>query len=70
MSFIRIRCFEDADPERNIIKLRTNPPTFIELKPGENILDIEDYPDLKSEIFYISLQSERISGQQMSSFAF
>lgn len=47
MSFIIFKCSEDADPEENIIKLRTNPPTFIKLKPGENVLDVKDYPDLK-----------------------
>ena len=46
-SFIRVICSETANPKFNRLQLRTNPPTFIELQPGENILTVEEYPDLK-----------------------
>ena len=48
MSYIRIVCTEDANPKYNRIQLRTNPPTYIELQPGENILKVKNYPGLKS----------------------
>lgn len=46
-SYIRIVCTDDADPKYNRLKLRTDPPTFIELQPGENILSPTHYPALK-----------------------
>lgn len=46
-SYIRIVCSDDADPKYNKLQLRTDPPTFIELQPGNNILSVENYPMLK-----------------------
>ena len=46
-SYITIICSKEADPKFNRLQLRTEPPTFIELQPGENKLTIEDYPALK-----------------------
>lgn len=46
-SYIRIVCTDDADPKYNRLQLRTDPPTFIELKPGNNILSVSKYPALK-----------------------
>lgn len=47
MSYIKIVCTDDADPRYNRLQLRTTPPTYIELQPGENILTVDEYPDLK-----------------------
>ncbi len=46
-SYIRIVCTEDAEPKYNRLQLRTEPSTYIELQPGENILTVEKYPALK-----------------------
>lgn len=46
-SYIIIKCFDNAEPRFNKIQLRTDPPTYIELQPGENILTAEEYPALK-----------------------
>ncbi len=46
-SYIVITCSDDADPKFNRIQLRTDPPKYIELQPGKNILTVEEYPDLK-----------------------
>lgn len=46
-SYIKILCADNANPKFNRIELRTTPPTYIELQPGENILTVEEYPDLK-----------------------
>lgn len=46
-SYIIINCSSEANPKFNRLQLRTDPPTFIELHPGENILKVEDYPALK-----------------------
>lgn len=46
-SYIRIVCSDDADPKYNKLQLRTEPPTFIELQPGNNILSVKDYPALR-----------------------
>lgn len=46
-SYIKIVCTYDADPKYNRLQLRTDPPTFIELQPGNNILSVSKYPALK-----------------------
>lgn len=56
-SYIKIVCKDDANPKENRLLLRTNKlvevasgvkvPEYIELKPGENILKVSQYPDLK-----------------------
>lgn len=46
-SCLVITCDQEIDPEIDRIELRTNPPKFIDLKPGVNILKVEDYPELK-----------------------
>lgn len=46
-SYIKISCYEDADPKLNRLQLRTSPPSYIELNPGDNYLSIGDYPELK-----------------------
>lgn len=46
-SRIIIICKDAAIPSENRIKLRTNPPTYIELQPGKNVLTVKDYPALK-----------------------
>ncbi len=46
-SYIRVICADNAVPAYNRIQLRTTPPTYIELQPGENILTVEEYPALK-----------------------
>lgn len=46
-SYIRIVCTDDADPKYNRLQLRTDPPTFIELQSGNNILSVSNYPALK-----------------------
>ncbi len=60
-SYIKIVCAEEADPESNRIMLRTTPPTFIELQPGENILTVETYPDLKYGFYPEQRRSDSIS---------
>ncbi len=46
-SHIKVWCSENADPTRNRLQLATNPPTYIELKPGLNILTMGKYPALR-----------------------
>lgn len=46
-SYIVVTCEEDANPKLNRLQLRTDPPTYIELNPGKNVLTVEKYPDLK-----------------------
>ena len=46
-SYIIVDCSEDANPKDNRLQLRTEPPTFIDLNPGRNILTVEEYPALK-----------------------
>lgn len=46
-SYLLVICADDAEPKFNRLQLRTDPPTFIELKPGENVLTVENYPALK-----------------------
>lgn len=46
-SYIIVTCAENAKPESNILMLRTDPPTFIKLQPGKNILTAGEYPALK-----------------------
>lgn len=47
MSYIRIVCSKNTNPKSNKLQLRTEPPTFIELTPGVNILRVNNYPALK-----------------------
>ena len=42
-SYIILECGKDGGK----LQLRTEPPTYIELKAGKNILTVEKYPDLK-----------------------
>lgn len=77
-SYVIITCGDDVNPEIDRIELRTEPPTFIELKPGENVLTIEEYPDLKYgfRIFYRrdkrgladAYPNQRIIGIDLSNF--
>lgn len=46
-SYITVICSEDANPQFDKLQLRTNPPSYIELQPGKNVLTIEQYPALK-----------------------
>lgn len=45
-SYVIITCDQDVDPEIDRLILRTEPPTYITLQPGENILTVEEYPAL------------------------
>ena len=47
-SYIVVVCSDNANPKHNKIQLRTDPPTFIELQPGKNVLTVEQYPDLEN----------------------
>lgn len=47
MSHIIITCAANANPKFNRLQLRTEPPTYIELQPGENVLDVKQHPDLR-----------------------
>lgn len=56
-SYIRIVCTDNADSRKNRLLLRTEElmsitpeikvPKYIPLQPGENILRVSDYPELK-----------------------
>lgn len=46
-SYIRIVCNPDSNPEINVIELRDEKHTRIGLHPGENIITVEEYPELK-----------------------
>ncbi len=52
-SHIKVWCSDNADPKCNRLQLNTNPPTYIELQPGLNILTVEEYPALRYGFFQL-----------------